>query len=168
MAEQAELEFGETPWDKMSREELLREVQRMYAATTGLYSVVRMSKATDQIRAGMGPESDDPPNPYWGKSGVGGNELEKARQVIDPLDDRYGSGNIYRAFFRYANDLLFEDNGYEMIHDNWMVCPECGAMYGSRYKMIERPCASEPFGKPGCPGVLRKLQWSDMEKKGEG
>lgn len=160
------LKWGQTPWDKMNRADLVRECQRMYAALVGLNSVVKMHRASDQMRAGMDPESDDPPNPYWGKTGVGGNELEKARQVLEPLHEKYGQTEIYRAFFRYANDLLFETNGFEMIGNAWVICPECQQMVGTRMRdLTGRPCAKEGLGKPGCGGVLRKLTWEDMEPK---
>lgn len=162
----ATLEWGQTPWDNMTQKELVRECQRMYAALVGLNSVVKMHRASDQMRAGMDPESDDPPNPYWGKTGVGGNELEKARQVLEPLHEKYGQTEIYRAFFRYANDLLFEKNGFQMIVDNWVICPECGAMYGSRTTPFDgKLCSSEPFGKKGCAGTLRRLTWEDIRPK---
>lgn len=161
-----ELDWGETPWDNLSRDELLREVQRMYQTISELTSVVEMIRVNDLMRAGLSHDSEEPPNPYWSKDGVGGKVLEMARQIIDPLNKTYGTSNIYRAFFRYANDLLFESNGFSMIGGNWMICPECGQMIGNKYEDISGlPCSSKPFGKKGCQGVFRKLEWPDLAKK---
>lgn len=40
------LKWGETPWDKLSREELLRTVQRYHSALSSLDSCLSMSRAT--------------------------------------------------------------------------------------------------------------------------
>lgn len=147
------LEWGQTPWDGLSRDELLREVQRMYAAVTALGSVVRSHRH-------MSPES-----PYWGTRGVGGRALEMERQIVEPLDTMYGSDALFRSFFRYALDLLFDCSVYE-IGSDWAVCPECGQMVGIRlHSAAGLPCSSAGLGKPACSGILRPIQWNDLERK---
>src|SRR5258706_7914258 len=89
-----ELSYGETPWDDLSEEELLREVQRMYDAVLSLNSALSLVK---------GPE---PASRFWGK-GTGGNALKKAAMILDPIRQQYDEEQIYRCFFRYAVDLLF-------------------------------------------------------------
>lgn len=149
----ARLEWGQTPWDDLSRDELLREVQRMYAAMQALGSVVRMH------------QHGSPESPYWGARGVGGRALEMERQIVEPLNALYGDSALFRSFFRYALDLLFDSSVYE-IGSDWAVCPECGQMVGIRLDPASgRPCNSAGLGKPGCQGVLRPIQWSDLERR---
>lgn len=152
------LKWGETPWDKMKKPELLREVWRMYSALRSLYSVVKMDAATST-------------NPYfYSKTGVGGNALEKGRQIIEPLFRQYkeGESDIFRSFFRYADDLLFDQSvGYTMIGSRWTVCPECGVMIGDNPKgesSVGKPCH---MGKKDCAGIMRPLLWDDLRKDGK-
>lgn len=151
-----ELKWGETPWDAMSRDELLREVQRMYAALGSLGNVARMTKHAN------------PDSPYWGKDGSGGRAIEMERQIAASLSE-YDGEDMYRSFFRYAYDLLFDQsNGYRLGF-GWVICPECGQMVGSTYKgdgvyvsNAGQPCAKHGIGKPDCVGILRPIEWSDL------
>jgi hypothetical protein len=139
-----DLKWGQTPWDDMTKEELLREVQRMYAALSNANSVMKMAR--------YGNEN----SPFWGNEGTGGKALEMSRQILEPLD-RYGEA-IYRRFFRYAYDLLFDQTNFKIGFD-WQVCPMCGVMLGSGHDE-GRPCE---MGKPGCTGIMRKLTWDDLK-----
>lgn len=156
-----ELEWGHTPWDGMSREELLREVQRMYSALLTLYSGVNTQRGIDE-------EFYKRNLPYWSKSGAGGASWEKARQIIEPLREKYGE-DIYRAFFRYADDLLFTHNGYEMIGAKWVTCDTCGVMFGSvkgeEYADVGKPCKWGKANGEECTGHMRKLEWADLAPK---
>lgn len=148
------LEWGQTPWDDMSKDELLHEVWRMYSAMRSLYSVLKMH------------EVDNKNHPYFSKSGVGGNAIEKGRQILEPLFNQYenGESDIYRSFFRYADDLLFDTStGYTMVGSGWNVCPKCGTMIGTN------PNGTNPTGTP-CQfckeeprGVYRLLTWEDLK-----
>jgi len=80
------LEWGQTPWDQWTREELLYEVRRMYSALVSLTSAARVDMYSD---------------PYW-TEGMGGAALEKTRQIFVSLHKQYSSEDIYRSFFRYA------------------------------------------------------------------
>ncbi len=159
MIKKKSLKWGETPWDNMTKEELLREVQRMYSALRSLYSVMRMEADTREHFGGN--------MLYFGKSGVGGAALEKGRQVIEPLFEQYdGEEDIYRSFFRYADDLLFDRSTGYMIGDGWAICPECGSMYGETSdgkSSVGELCSAYPLGKKGCKGVLRALTWDDFK-----
>lgn len=91
------LKWGETPFDDLTRAELLRLVQAYHSALIASRSVMRM-------QASYGP------SPYWGSEGSGGRALEKANYLVDLVGD--GGGNessekIYRMFFRAADVLLF-------------------------------------------------------------
>jgi len=158
MKKKKTLKWGETPWDNMTKDELLLEVRRMYSAMRSLYSVVKMD-------AGMSSNGA-----YFGKNGVGGNALEKGRQIIEPLFNQYENGeeDIYRSFFRYADDLLFDGlGGFTMISSRWHVCPECGLMIGENprgRKLLNERCGDvSPNEK--CNGIMRLLSWDDLKSQ---
>lgn len=176
--EKKRLKWGETPWDGLSREELLRECQRMYAALQSAQSVIkncRISSLWHRLPAGI--QQDDvhealeslaKVDGYWGY-GVGGKTLEEVRQALSRADE-FDSEDVYRSFFRYATDLLFEDRGGMHIGFGWDVCPECGVMIGrsgdgKRHGgMACKDTAT--FGRTDgkvCPGVLRPIEWSDLK-----
>lgn len=160
--EKPTLEWGQTPWDNKTREELLLEVKRMYSALSSLYSSEKMSSDWHVFK--------EQENPYYGKGGAGGRALEKGRQILEIIHKEFSSEDIYRSYFRYANDLLFEDTGYG-IGSGWIVCPKCGLMLGSRDDMddIGARCGDVFPPNQACDGVLRKLEWADLEpKKDEG
>jgi hypothetical protein len=150
------LEWGQTPWDNLSREELLREVWRMYLAL----------RATDTVMAQFqyGHEA----SPFWSPGGTGGKAAEMLRQILGPLHEQFSSGEMYDRFFRYAGDLLFDGStGYRTGH-GWAICSVCGAMYaGAGEPPIGQSCGSRPMGEPGCQGVFRLLQWEDFGRKPE-
>lgn len=138
------LNWGETPWDSLTREELLREVQRTYIALLHCRSVMKLSR-------GPNPE----PNSFWdSERGTGNRAMAMANQVLNPISAEFSDEEIYRSFFRYAVDLLFDGLG-----EGWVVCPKCDIMLGA----IEK--AGQPCSENGCDGVMRKLQWSVLAKK---
>jgi hypothetical protein len=148
------LKWGETPWDKMSHPEMLREIQRMYSALEDLYSVVNMTK--------YGNED----SPYYSSHGVGGNALEKGRQILEPLREKYDDG-MFRSFFRYADDLLFEQTpGFTMIGSRWHVCPVCGWMVAENpngEKITGKRCGDVLF-KKDCDGILSPITWDNLAR----
>lgn len=151
-----DLKYGETPWDSLSRDELLREVQRMYAAISAMYSALRIASHGDT-------------SGYWGPQGTGGEAIEMGRQIIEPLHEAYESERIYRAFFRYAVDLLFQSPPGYRICFGWAVCPACGQMFGDMpdgRSAVGLRCAD--LYPKDCAGVLRPLEWSDLEKSEAG
>jgi hypothetical protein len=144
-----ELQWGETHWDNMTGEELLREVQRMYVVIQSQSSIINMIKMAN-------PES-----PFWGKEGSGGIALEMARQVLQPIEELYGEREpMFSGFYRYARDLLFDISEYEIGY-NWAVCDKCGVMLGNRRNdLIGTPCR---LGQNDCSGTFRKLEWDDLK-----
>lgn len=144
------LEWGQTPWDSLTREELLREVQRMYCALSSLNDIV------------LGERDRNPDHPFWGKDGRGGRGVEMANQALSRLDE-YDRESVYRSFFRYAYDLLFnEDSGVE-IGFRWIVCPKCGVMIGNRRGASLGVACGNVGLTSGCDGVFRQIEWSDLE-----
>lgn len=149
-----ELKWGETPFDKLKPKEARLLMCRMYSAITALRSCMRMAKASD------------PTSPYWGRDGSGGRAVAKADEVVEPVEEAYGSESIYRSFFRYADDLLFSgdkaDTGFR-----WSVCPKCQVMRGPGPDMPRldgQPCR----GTMKCDGVMRPLIWDDLNPEENG
>lgn len=144
-----ELKWGQTPWDDLSKEELLREVQRMYCALSGTYSIL------------LQDQRDGANSLFYGYEGRGGRALEMARQALSRMEN-YNPENVYRSFFRYAYDLLFDNNPNARIGSGWLVCPKCGGMIGDRTNDKLGARCSVAGLKSDCDGVLRLLQWSDL------
>lgn len=145
MDEGKSLNWGETPWDNLTREELLRHVQRLYCAADAARSILH-STAAMQWGA------------YWSQEGSGGRALQKTEQACDIAVNGFNKEDIYRCFFRYAADLLFEGLGA-----GWAVCPLCGQMIGKAgdgWPATGRKCSDF---RNGCDGVLRLLTWEDLD-----
>lgn len=152
-----ELEWGQTPWDGMSREELLRTVQRMYSTIRTCESHLLVQRSNQS--------STYPSSPYWGSYGSGGRAIAKCTQSLQDVRSRFDQESVYRAFFRYADDLLFEGVG-----SGWGVCPECQGMYAG---VPDRPtigrlcCDVFPIpGETACTGILRPISWDDLKTAG--
>jgi hypothetical protein len=135
------LEWGETPWDDMPREQLIRETQRMYAALVAAHGPLAMIKYSD------------PTSPFWGRGGTGGDALTMVKQALAPYPDE----PAYRSFFRYAVDLLFEGLG-----SKWMICEKCEGMTGSYDDRSPTSCVSCRM-KDEVGGVLRPIRWDDLK-----
>ncbi len=129
------LEWGESPWDRMERADLLREVQRLHSAAESALSVL------EAIR--------DRGHRYWGPLGNGGLALEKCRQATKAVREGFEDSNLFRAFYRYACDLLFD----APIGYGWRIC-EQGHMTGSNdeWRMSCGVCRKD----------VRPLRWDDL------
>lgn len=141
------LKWGETPWNKLSRDELLREVQRMASALNSAHHVLRQFS------------SFQPDSPFW-VAGSGYAAMEKTRQALVRMK-QYEDDDVYHSFFRYADDLLFERKPGDHIGFGWMVCPDCNVMYGEGtdgYVFDLRGAC-----KLTCRRPLRPLAWDDMK-----
>lgn len=100
------LKWGETPFDDLSRAELLRLVQAYHAATVSANSIMRIQA---EAQPGHG---------YWSSEGSGGRALLMSNhlmQLAGENDPDPASENIYRSFFRSALVLLFP----YMRNDRW-------------------------------------------------
>ena len=150
MPKKRELNWGETPFDRMKQSDLRMVAVRLFSALGSARSALAMSQA-------LGPDS-----PYWGNDGTGGRALEKSDQALANVTKGFDEEEIYRCFFRYADDLLFDSSTFH-IGSAWTVCPGCLVMVGDRSgKYVGKPCADFKFGKKGCDGVGRRLEWSDL------
>lgn len=143
------LEWGQTPWDNMTKEQLLVEIWRMWETVSALNSICSMQRLVDTRHNSN--------NVYWGTDGVGGASMEMARQVITSVTDRFDSEEVYKAFFRTAGDLLFEPNGYDKIGVGWVICRACQRIIGSKDD-LGQPCKIDK----DCTGVYEQLRWSDI------
>lgn len=144
------LKWGETPWDTMSKEELLREVQRMFSALQSAESVLSLLKIQNEGSL------------FWAKQGSGGSALDHTLQVIVPVYKTYDEESMYRSFFRYATSLLFDVSNEQ----KWLICSACGGMWSGRdiANYIDTACSSYPIVvDKECRGVLRWLTWKDMQ-----
>lgn len=131
------MRFGETPWDEMSRDGLLRLVQKQHSALITCASILHMSRAIN------------PDSTFWTSAqGTGFQALAKADSCLSDTDHE----EIYRMFFRYADDLLFSP----ALGGNWMVCPE-GHFIGS-YDVAPYICSIHHV-------AVRPLEWSDLSPK---
>lgn len=140
---QKELVWGETPFDRMSPEEVLLNAKRMYSALISLESLAK------QMRLG------NEQSPYW-SVGVGGAAIEKGAQALAGVDADYTSEDVYRSFYRYADDLLFDTGKHPMIGSGWWVCDADGTMLGGH------PDGSHTVMCFKCNGPLRPITWADM------
>lgn len=154
------LKWGETPFDSLSREELLRHCQRYYAACESMVSCLAIIKSGDEYHRGKGA------NPYWGFGGSGAHALEQGEQALDAARVGIDRESIYRSFFRYARDLLFESKGAMRLGFDWHICPICKVMVGpvgrrgeEAPSIIGQPCD----GTRDCKGVYRLITWDDLK-----
>lgn len=144
------LDFGKTPWDDLSREELLRQVWRMFSALESADLVLRFFKARTR--------KDDPYSPIWDEQGNGGQVLGRISQIIDPVYEEYDEESV-RSFFRYATSLLFDVPDQE----KWIICPVCGDMWSNAVRYIGWTCSQFPARQNSeCKGVFRWLEWDDL------
>lgn len=87
------LKWGETPFDDLTRAELLRLVQAYHSAAVSAGSVLSMAKESD------------PYSPFTGGAALA--KIDHLLTLAGENDPDPASENIYRSFFRSANPLLF-------------------------------------------------------------
>lgn len=152
------LRFGETPFHRMPKKQLLRVTFRLYAALSAAHSMNRQAQAAD--------ECIQRNNPYWGPEGRGAKILEMGRQALEAAQAGFPSDEVYGAFFRYAQDLLFESTALRLT-SGWTICDQCGWMLGANGKgetSAGQPC-DIAFGrmKRHCSGTMHILTWEDLD-----
>jgi hypothetical protein len=132
-------EFGQTPWENFTKEELILECARMW-------SVIVMVLQEEMTRRRRDDETDD----YIPLSVV------RLAQIVEDIPPSEAN---YRAFFRFKDGLLFNDS------DPWRICDNCNSMWGSAHHSPYCPgCMAT--GKGDVP--TRPLTLADIRpKKGE-
>lgn len=148
MSEPIRLNFGQTPWDNLSREELLREVQRYHSALTSAASVLRLCNFASDNHG------------FW-TEGSGGIAIEKAERIKARLDG-FNSESVFRSFFRYADDLLFEGLG-----DGWVACGQCEVLWSQMGPVDPGPRYCNDCKRKGIESLLRPITWDDLRPKGD-
>lgn len=140
--------WGETPWDRMTRDEVIREAQRLFAACGAMKGALAMNR--------FGNEA----SPFWSLQGTAGRALAMGEHALAEYGDSdQRSENIYRSFFRAAEDLLFHGIGCF----SWYVC-ECGTMTGSQPDGTHDRCCSDCAHKAGWSvASMRPITWDDVK-----
>ncbi|HEJ2342242.1 TPA: hypothetical protein ACWLUJ_005759 [Pseudomonas aeruginosa] len=142
-----ELEWGQTPFDECTREELIHHCARLYSATSALSSAAQMVQ--DKSR-------------FW-TQGSGAEALEKGRQALESARNGFDAENIYRAYFRYAGDLLFSEAPGLEIRTGWVVCPVCGQIASTFGGGSNSGKMCSEILPGDCSGILRELSWDDLK-----
>lgn len=135
--------------DTFTKETFIRHAQRMYAALTSSYSVMKQLQLETK-------ESS-----YWDSEQEGGIAFQLVNDILLPLHEKVNENELYYNFFRYANELLFQDQVKTSI---WLVCPTCKQMYGfGNQDDIGKPCHEIDLFVKECKGNVRKLEWEDLQ-----
>lgn len=140
-----ELKWGQTPWDNLPREELLRHVQRLYAALVAARSALSL--------VGHGEASG-----FWDRRrGSGGRALAQSDIALGKALAGHDSENVYRSFFRYAVDLLFLPE----LGRYWTACDGCTSFWGDEQgNLAGKPCRE--CAALGRHSIRRPLEWRDL------
>jgi hypothetical protein len=144
-----ELQWGQTPFDECTREELIQHCARLYSATSALSSVAGMLKDNSG---------------FW-RHGTGGEAVEKGRQALELARNGYDDANIRRAHLRYAESFLFADAPGLELRSDWNLCPDCGQMISPMIGPSKAGKLCSDVFSGNCSGVLRELSWDDLKPK---
>ena len=94
--------WGQTAFDKMSHEELLLIAKKMYQPFLGMKCELRMMQR--QLSGYCRDQT-----------------LPNAENVLDEIHSITSEENMFRQYFRYANDFL-----HEYGSSRWHFCPKKG------------------------------------------
>ncbi len=144
MRDARRLKYGQTPWDRLSRKELLLLLCRYHSALSSAASCLRMSR--------VGSED----HPYFGPDGSAGHAIAKADFIMRLAgeDMDAGSEKIYRQFFRSATSVLFPGVPLNRGLSPWYICETCGQMLSGSVDPPSRLCK--------CDGAWRPFRMSDI------
>jgi hypothetical protein len=123
---------GTTPWDNLTRTELLQTIWRYYFTIDALYLALFDLQKTHQL----------------GKTLFVRQAEQYAEQISAELSLEQ-SAMLYRDFFRYAPCLLFKQPG--LWDRRWAVCDHCG-----QWQVGEKTTCRE------CGQTVRPLTWLDL------
>jgi hypothetical protein len=176
--EKKKLKWGQTPWDNLSREDLLKTIWRMWSVNNRLYRLWKSAFFNECLNAYILKQAvfvetmnldkfkcntDEPEkfSLFYAKGGCGGAALEMYRQVYQEVAENFDMNSL--TFFAYADDLLFERNGFDFVSGGWVICPKCHSMAGRN----DQSLVGDKCDTRGCDGVLRKLQMEDLRDPAE-
>ncbi len=156
------LDYGESPFDRWTREQLVRFAQRSY------YALSNARGALSLLQVG------DAGSVFWADQGTGGTAMAMADAVVREVgyDAEAGSEeseNLYRMFYRPFGHLLFADavtaSGEPLFPVRW-VCDSCDVW---REPYHPPPRDSPPGGSWrfhhdifDCPGIPRIMTVDDL------
>jgi hypothetical protein len=139
------LRWGETPFDRMDRAELLRFARRAYAALDSARSALSIIRGPCDER-----------DPFWGAGGTGGDALSYCRIVLTPFEK--DADDIYRFYFRPAGSLLWPELPKS---ETRLICDNCGQWIAQRGSTLD--LAHPAFlMKQGCPPEMRQMTLADV------
>lgn len=163
--EERQMNWGETPFDNLSKDELLRACQMLFSALGSVETVLRMTMC------------ENPDSLFWANNSVGGATINKAQQALEKFSEGIDKDSIYRQFYRYADDLLF-DCFQARIGNKWVICDRCGRTIGAGREMatalradnplLGLPCKDSVLGQichkgDECDCTFRYLTWDDLK-----
>jgi|GEM_PF-3639796 len=138
------LKYGQTPFDKLPKKQLLRLVCMYHSALVSTASNLRMSR--------VGQEA----HPYWDSiRGSGGRSIAKAEyleRLAGGASD-VGREKIYRCFYRSADQVLFP--GLNERRGPWYICETCK-------QMASRMEDGAPSRFCKCSGAWRPFTLADI------
>jgi hypothetical protein len=135
--------LSQTPWDDWSREDLVIEVRRMYAALRDAAGVL----------AACDRQSGAPGQGFWAQGRPGGDALALSVAALKPY--AANSEDLWRGYLRMRLALLFPDvdTGWR-----WALCPhEMGDTWGEGPEgVLPTECMLHKL-------PLRPLTWDDLD-----
>jgi len=111
----SDLQWGESPWDDFTKEELLHELKMYYSALESARGLIDSSMA---IRDSIGKHTK--------------RVINKYHQVLTGVTDT----GAFKALFRYFDDVAFENLG----GGKWKICDYEGRMCKSLYEIEHMDC----------------------------
>lgn len=138
--------FGETPWDSMTRDEVIREAQRLY------FAAEQMKGALLQLQ--LGNEA----HWLWAPQAIPTRALAIGVQALAPYHRGNGqSSDIHYAFFRAAAELLFPS----FVRGGTRIC-ECGLMVSANPDGTHDGYCPDCAYKGRTSASMRPIEWRDM------
>lgn len=99
MRDPKNLDWGDTPFDDMTRDEMLHELKVHFNAVMSASSALHILSYHDRE------------SPFWGPFGTGGRALRQVASIIERVNHHRddGGARVSACYFRYTDELLFPD-----------------------------------------------------------
>jgi hypothetical protein len=138
------MKFGGTPFDNLTREQLLLLVLKYDVALAELHSVAEYWKAI----------TNTPEQPYWSIEGRGGEAIALADEVrAISCKTPAQRGSFFYKFLRYAGRMFFD---IEKHREQWQKCDKCDDL-----ALVIKP-SGEGGSKCFCGGNLSLFTMNDL------